>query len=261
MHNAAFAQLGIDARYELCPLEPSELDGFFVAAHGSEWLGFQVTAPYKEEAIRRCDAIEPGARRIGAVNSVARRSDGTLVGFNTDAPGFARSVRNDLGRDLSGLAVAVAGAGGAARAVVDASLEAGAVKVVVGNRSRERAKALVDSFADARLEAMDLGPEFNAWLPSIDLAVNATTVGMTSPGMSFDPGLLPGESSVFDLVYVPAETPLMAAARTVGVSAINGAGMLVAQAEIAFERWTGASGVGPVMRAAVEPLLMRDARP
>ena len=145
--------------------------------------------------------------------------------------------------------------------MVDAPLKGGAVKVVVGNGTREAAVALVDSSADARLEAMGLGPEFDARAPSTDLAVNATTVGMTSPGMSFDPGLLPGESSVFDLVYVPAETPLMAAARTVGVSAINGAGMLVAQAEIAFERWTGASGVGPVMRAAVEPLLMREARP
>ena len=107
MHNAACAHFGIDAHYELRELPAEELDEFFAGARGDEWLGFQVTAPYKQEAARRCDEVEAEAEAIGAVNSVLRREDGSLVGFNTDAPGFARSVETDLGRPISDAVVAV----------------------------------------------------------------------------------------------------------------------------------------------------------
>lgn len=257
MHNAAFAAFGIDAGYELRALEPAELDDFFLAARGREWMGFQVTAPYKQEAAGRCDVVEAGAARIGAVNSVARHDDGTLTGFNTDAPGFARAVRDDLAVDLAGRAVAVAGTGGAARAVVDACLQDGALQVLVGGRRTASARALVEEFGDERLTAVTLGSEFDALLAGVDLAVNATTLGMTSHGVAFDPSRMTTGASLLDLVYVPAETLLLAAAREAGVPAVNGAGMLVAQAEIAFERWTGQSGAGPIMRTALEPLLKR----
>lgn len=255
MHNAAFAAFGIDAEYQLYPLEPAELDDFFVAARGEEWMGFQVTSPYKQAAAARCDVVEAGASRIGAVNSVTRHDDGTLTGFNTDAPGFARAVRDNLAVEMEGRAVAVAGTGGAARAVVDACLQDGALEVFVGGRRRVSAQALVEEFDDERLAGVTLGPEFDGLLAGVDLAVNATTVGMTSPGAAFDPSRMTAGASLFDLVYVPAETPLLAAARASGVPAVNGAGMLVAQAEIAFERWTGRTGAGPIMRAAVEPIL------
>lgn len=255
MHNAAFAAFGIDARYELRSLEPVELDDFFLAARREEWMGFQVTAPYKQDAAGRCDVVEAGAARIGAVNSVAREADGSLTGFNTDAPGFARAVRDDLALDLVGRTVAVAGTGGAARAVVDACLQGDALEVLVGGRRIASAGALVDEFGDGRLTAVTLGPEFDALLAGVDLAVNATTVGMTSAGVAFDPSRMTTDAALFDLVYVPAETPLVAVARHAGVPAVNGAGMLVAQAEIAFERWTGHGGAGPIMRTALEPLL------
>ena len=255
MHNAAFAAFGIDAEYELRPLEPAELDDFFLAARGKEWMGFQVTSPYKQEAAARCDVVEAEAARIGAVNSVTRHDEGTLTGFNTDASGFARAVRDDLAVEMEGRAVAVAGTGGAARAVVDACLQDGALEVLVGGRRRGSARALVEEFGDERLIAVTLGSEFDALLAGVDLAVNATTVGMTSHGVAFDPSRMTAGASLFDLVYVPAETPLLTAAREAGVNAVNGAGMLVAQAEIAFERWTGHSGAGSIMRAAVEPIL------
>lgn len=253
MHNAAFDHFGVDAHYELRELEPSGLDGFFAEARGPEWLGFQITAPYKREAVRRCDEVEALARAIGAVNSVLRRGDGALVGFNTDALGFARSVQEDLGRELAGATVAMAGAGGAARAVTAACLEAGAERVVVGARSRESARALVREFEGAdRVESEMLGPPFEARLSEADLAVNATTVGMTSPGMPFDPSALAAGSAVFDLVYEPPVTDLIDQARRLGLQAVNGLGMLVAQAELAFHRWTGVEGAGSVMRAALE---------
>jgi shikimate dehydrogenase len=254
MHNAAFRHFGIDARYQLREIGEGDLDDFFATARGADWLGFQVTAPYKQDAVERCDEVEDAARRLGAVNSVRRRSDGSLIGFNTDAPGFARSVSHDLGLQLAGAAVGVAGAGGAARAVVAAVLGDGAARVVVGNRTNARAQALVDHFDDPRLEAVGLGEEFDERLASVDLAVNATTVGMIFPGVPFHVGRLPGRAAVFDLVYVPTETPLAEAARDRGLAVVNGAGMLVAQGAIAFERWTGIPGADPVMRMALEPM-------
>jgi len=252
MHNAALEEFGIDARYELLELAPEDLDGFFAAAREPEWLGFQITAPYKQEAARRCDEVEPEAEAIGAVNSVLRREDGALVGFNTDAPGFARSVEADLGRSLEGTAVAVAGAGGAARAVVAACLGRGASRVVVGARSVGSAETLVESFDDQRATAVSLGSAFEDALAEVDLAVNATTVGMIDAGAAFAPETLGSGAAVFDLVYVPPETELLRRAREAGLEAVNGLGMLIGQAEIAFERWTGVADVGPVMRAALE---------
>ena len=99
------------------------------------------------------------------------------------------------------------------------------------------------------------GPEFAKALGSADLAVNATSVGMIDAGETIDVGLLPPDATVFDVVYVPAETPLVAAARARGLSAANGSEMLIAQAAIAFERWTGVGGMADVMREAVAPLL------
>lgn len=255
MHNAAFQHYGVDAEYDLREISADQLDAFFAEARRPDWLGFQVTAPYKQEAVARCDEVEPAARRIGAVNSVERLPDGSLLGFNSDAPGFTRAVQGDLGADIGDAVVAVAGAGGAARAVVDAVLEAGAREVVVGNRTRGNAERVVSAIGDDRLHAAILGEEFESALEGTDLAVNATTVGMTSSGAPFDVARLGDDAAVFDLVYVPSETDLIKAARARGLAAANGAGMLVAQAEIAFERWTGIASAGLVMRGAVEPLL------
>ncbi len=206
MHNAAFRHFGVDATYELLELAPSDLDDFFAQVRGDEWLGFQITAPYKQEAFQRCDDIEPQAARIGAVNSVIRNDDGSLTGFNTDAPGFVDAVALDLERTFEDAEVCVAGAGGAA-------------------------------------------------LATSDLAVNATTVGMTSEGTAFDPVHLdPARAAVFDLVYIPPVTELLARCGELNIPAANGLSMLVSQAAIAFTRWTGVADPGPVMRRALEAM-------
>lgn len=255
MHNAAFARFGIDARYELRPTETDELAVVFLEARGRDWLGLQVTAPHKQAAMSLVDEVESGAGVIGAINTVIRTSAGRLVGLNTDAPGFARSVREDLHMDLSGAVVAVAGAGGAARAVVQVCLASGASTVSVGNRTPSAAQALDAGFDDNRVLVAKLGPEFDAALRGADLAVNATTVGMSSAGVVFDVTLLPDHARVLDLVYTPRSTELVARATSRGLVAVNGMGMLVAQAAIAFERWTGVSGADDVMRQALEPLV------
>jgi len=259
MHNAAFAAAGIDARYELAELEAEAVEGFVRAARGPEFLGLGVTAPYKRLVAGLCDVVEPDAQTIGAVNNVLRTGAGELVGFNSDAPGFRAGVELALGRPLADLDVVVAGAGGAAHAVVYACVRAGARRVTIGNRSVASAGELVRRFQElgpAALDAVGLDdPAFATALEAADLAVNATTVGMIETGMTVDVGLLAPSATVFDLVYVPAETPLVRAARARGLRAANGSEMLVQQAAIAFERWTGVGGMAEVMRTAVAPLL------
>ena len=248
MHNAAFEHFGIDARYELRELQSEELPAFVDEARVGVWLGFQVTAPHKRAVMEHIDDIEDGAAAIGAVNSVARRDDGTLVGFNTDAPGFTMAVEDELAVRLSGITAAVAGAGGAARAVVHALATAGAGALIVGNRTARRAVELASDFGAA---GVGLGADFQEALGEADLAVNATTVGMHSPGAAFDVGVLPDTAAVYDLVYEPAESELLRMARERGLRTANGLGMLVNQAAIAFERWTGVADAGPVMREAL----------
>jgi shikimate dehydrogenase len=259
MHDAAFASAGIDARYELLELEPDAVEAAVRDARGPDWLGLQVTAPYKRLVAGLCDRVDPDAATIGAVNSVVRTADGELVGFNTDAPGFQAGVELALGRPVAGLDVVVAGAGGAAHAVVFACLSAGARRLTIANRTMASAEELVDRLSgvgSGAVAVVALGnPAFAAALRSAQLAVNATTVGMLQPGMTIDVGLLPPGATVFDLVYVPPETPLLSAARARGLRAGNGSEMLIAQAAIAFQRWTGVGGMADVMRAAVTPLL------
>lgn len=259
MHDAAFAAAGIDARYELLELEPEAVADAVAAARGADWLGLQVTAPYKRLVAGLCDSVEPDATAIGAVNSVARTAAGELVGFNTDAPGFRAGVELAMGRPLAGVDVVVAGAGGAAHAIVFACLAAGARGVTVGNRTTSSAVALAERFAGVgagTVSPMALDdPAFAAALRRADLAVNATTVGMLAPGATIPVELLRPDATVFDLVYVPPETPLLHAARARGLRAANGSEMLIQQAAIAFERWTGVGGMAAVMRAAVAPLL------
>jgi len=259
MHDAAFDACGIDARYVLREIEPDEVEGVVAAARGPGWLGLGVTAPYKRVVADLVDEVEDDARLIGAVNNVLRTDDGRLVGFNSDAPGFRAGVELAMGRPLKGARVVVAGAGGAAHAVVYACLLAGAGYVWVGNRTPGPAKVLAKRFADvghgriSHFGLLDFG--FIHAVRVADLAVNATTVGMLDPGITIDVEFLPDHATVFDCVYVPAETPLVAAARARGLRAANGSEMLIQQAAIAFERWTGVGGMAEVMRAAVAPLL------
>jgi shikimate dehydrogenase len=265
MHDAAFGAAGIDARYELFELEADAVEGAVNEARGPNWLGLQVTAPYKRLVAGLCDHVEADAATIGAVNSVARTAAGELAGFNTDAPGFRAAVELAMGRPLAGVDVVVAGAGGAAHAVVFACLSAGARRVTIGNRTVSLAAELARRFVDVgtgSMSAVGLGdPAFAAALRSADLAVNATTVGMLEPGSTIEVEQLPAGATVFDLVYVPPETPLLRAARARGLRAANGSEMLIQQAAIAFERWTGVSGMAGVMRAAVAALLVDASGP
>ena len=264
MHNAAFAAAGIDGEYVLRELEEAEVVGAVAAARGVDFFGLGVTAPYKPLVAGLVDEVEPDAATIGAVNNVVRTDDGRLVGINTDAPGFRTGVELAMGRPLDDdLEVVVVGAGGVARAIVSECLNVR--RLTIANRTPATAEALLTRYGNegqATRAATGLDTaDFLAALGRADLVVNATTVGMIDPGLPFPVDGLRADATVFDCVYVPAETPLLAAARARGLRAANGSEMLIAQAAIAFERWTGVGEMAGVMRAAVAPLLADVAWP
>jgi shikimate dehydrogenase len=265
MHDAAFDAAGIDGRYVLREIDADEVEGLVASARGDDWLGLGVTAPYKPVVADLVDEVEADARTIGAVNNVIRQDGGRLVGFNSDAPGFRAGVEVALGRSLEGLDVVVAGAGGAAHAVAWACLDGGVRRLTVANRTGDGARFLLTRFEHvgrgARAAVRLDDPALADALGTADIAVNATTVGMIDPGLAFAVEALPPHATVFDLVYVPPETPLLAAARARGLRAANGSEMLIQQAAIAFQRWTGIDGMADVMRAAVAPLLADAAGP
>lgn len=242
MHNGEFARLGLDWVYVAWPVRPEELKEAVRGLRALGAAGFNATIPHKQALLPLMDELTDDARLIGAVNTVDLR-DGRAVGHNTDAAGWAADAARDM--RLAGAAVFVIGAGGAARAVAAGACNAGAARVVVGARRREAAEAIVTALAarfprvEAAAAALD-DPACGAAFRECGLVVNATPVGMDiQPGLPIPEGWLRAGQSVYDTVYIPAETPLMHAARRAGCRARNGAGMLARQGAAAFEIWTG----------------------
>jgi shikimate dehydrogenase len=248
IHNAAFRARALDWAFVALPVAPGDvpraLDG--MRALGIE--GLSVTMPHKDAVAAAVDALDDDAAALGAVNCVWR-DGGRLMGSNTDGPGLVASLA-DAGFDPAGRRCAVLGAGGAARAVVLALARAGAAEVAVVNRTPARAEAAA-SLADGVGRVAPAGVVEEA-----DLIVNATSVGMgeLDPGSSVMPlpaALVRAGQVVADVVVHPLETPLLRLARSVGATAVDGAGMLVHQAALAFERWTGTYAPIDIMRGAV----------
>ena len=218
--------------------------------------GCNVTVPHKEEALALVDHADAAARRIGAANLVVVQRDGSLHGFNTDAYGFLANLRERAPgwRADAGPAV-VLGAGGAARAVVAALSDAGAPEVRLVNRTADRAQALATALGGkVRVVAW---ADRAAALDGAALLVNTTTQGMHGqPALDLDLSALPDAAVVTDLVYVPMETPLLAAARARGNAAVDGLGMLLHQAVPSFAAWFGVTPeVTPELRAAIAATL------
>jgi shikimate dehydrogenase len=240
MHNAAFAALGIDATYELWPTPLAELADRVASLRGRNMLGANVTVPHKEAVVPLVDEVSPTASRIGAVNTVIPR-DGRLVGDNTDAYGFAKSLEEEVGGGTIGRAVVV-GAGGASRAVLVALQEAGAAELLLANRTVGKAEALAREFGSDGLPAiepigLDLLP---AAAREAQVLVNATAVGWHGDEVPFEEGvldLLTPEAIVVDLTY--RSTALLRAASARGLRVMDGLPMLVHQGARSFELWTG----------------------
>ena len=250
LHNAAFAALGLDWVYLAFHVRAGEARTAIKGARALGIDGLNVTMPHKSDAARAVDRLSPTAKALGAVNTVVLEHD-RLFGDSTDGDGFVSALRVDEGVDPAGRRFLVLGAGGAARAVVRAVAEAGAAEVVVVARRAERGGSC------AKL-AGSVGRTGSAdEAATADVIVNATPIGMGeivamdgSPQLPVDPERLAPGQLVVDLVYDPLVTPLVAAARAKGVTAVNGIGMLIHQAARSFRLWTGEEAPLEVMSAA-----------
>lgn len=198
-----------------------------------------VTVPHKEAALRACDDVSDLARRIGAVNTLVCRDDGTLYGDNTDGFGFLENLRAGCeGWRADAAPAVVLGAGGAARAVVAALQGAGCPEVRLTNRTRSRAEALAETLGGT-ITVVDWDARADA-LAGAGLLVNTTTLGMDGApplDMPLDP--LPSDALVTDIVYAPLVTDLLARARKRGNSTVDGIGMLLHQGRPGFKAWFG----------------------
>jgi 3-dehydroquinate dehydratase/shikimate dehydrogenase len=240
IQNRAFAERGVDAVY--VPLQAESLPAFVAAIPALGVSGFSVTRPYKGAIVRYLDSVTPHAAEAGSANTVLVQ-EGRLVGLSTDGDGVLLPLRRRI--DPSGRAVTILGAGGAARAAAFALVRAGARVTVAARRAAQAAEvAAATGCASAGLEDLARRP--------YDVLVNATPVGSGAvPGASpVASGLLRPGSIVFDMVYEPRETPLLAAARAKGCVTIDGVEMLVAQAVGQFEAWTGAAAPVAAMTEA-----------
>jgi shikimate dehydrogenase len=240
LHNAAYGALGLDWVYVAFEVAVGETRSALDAARTLGLIGVSVTMPHKVPAAAACDELSDDARALGSVNTVTVH-EGRLCGDSTDGEGFLRSLRA-AGHDPTGRKVLLLGAGGAARAVALALHRAGA-HVQVAARRADAAREVPNAIAvdwDARNDAAR----------GVDIVVNATPIGMgTDAGIPVDAH---GGLVVADLVYHPLETPLLRAARAAGASTVDGLGMLVHQAALQVEQWTGRAAPVETMRAAAE---------
>lgn len=253
IHSHWLDRYGIAASYERVEVSPEALPRFLRGLSRAGYVGGNVTLPYKEAAFRFVDAASTRAARLGAVNTVWLE-DGVLHGDNTDVSGFLASLDAGLGHGWErtrGEALVI-GAGGAARAVVAGLLDRGLSRVTIAARTPAKAEPML-AFSPERTRLVPWEDAQQA-LAEAGLLVNATSLGMTGqPPLDLDLSPLPAHAAVADIVYVPLETPLLAAARARGLAAIDGLGMLLHQAVPGFERWFGVRPeVTPELRALIE---------
>lgn len=248
LHNRLIEKLGLNYFYSAYPVQPGAMPKALDGMRALGIRGLNVTIPHKEEAFRLCDRLDAYAAGIGAVNTVVNEN-GCLRGYNTDAPGFIACLRRE-GVSTAGKRAALLGAGGAARAVAVGLLQNGVAELRIINRTRERAERLASELA-ARFPGR-VRAAANA--DGVDLLVNATSVGMKNSETPFADFDRLGEGCVVcDIVYCPRETVFLKGAREAGLKTVGGIGMLVYQAALAFELFTG---IAPG-EEAVEELLRR----
>jgi shikimate dehydrogenase len=255
IHHYWLRKLGITGGYSIEAIPPEGFAEFVLNLAGHGFVGANVTIPHKERALA-LTAPDERARAIGAANTLWYEGS-ELRSTNTDVEGFIGNLDASApGWDAIDDAL-VLGAGGSSRAVVFGLLERGIGRVVVANRTIERARALADQFG-SRVEPV-AWEAIGEWLPRAGLLVNTTSLGMGSqPALDIDVGRLPSRAVVSDLVYVPLETPLLVAAKARGLRTADGLGMLLHQAVRGFELWFGQRPeVTAELRAQVEADLTR----
>lgn len=256
MHNAAFNKLGINAVYILLPVKPEDLYPVIKILKDIGISGFNITIPFKTRICKYrhyLDECDESARRIGAVNTVVNRN-GRLKGYNTDSTGFLQSLKKDLHLNPKGKSCHIVGAGGAGRAVAFALAGAGAREIYITDILKKRAdnlrKDLQKHFSRCKLSS-GITRTFRPKTFHCDLLVNASPVGMKENKCPIDTCHLRNYSKVYDVVYNPSPTRLVAEARKRGIEAQDGLGMLLYQGAEAFKLWTGKKAPIGIMRKAI----------
>jgi shikimate dehydrogenase len=256
MHNAAFAHLGLDYIYLPFEVRPAGLERAVRGLAGLNIIGVNVTVPHKERVIDYLDDLVDEARELAAVNTIKLEGE-RLIGYNTDARGFVTSLKLGAGADPNGKRVLLLGAGGAAKAVAVSLVHEGVAELIIANRSLPRAEKLVQRLR-AQAAGTEIYPvslqagELKGYVQQADIIINATPVGLKPQDEPLiDTGLLRRGQLIYDLVYNPPQTKLLAQARANGARTINGMEMLIYQGALTFEIWTGRKAPIEVMRAAV----------
>lgn len=251
LHGFWLERHGVDGAYLPLAVRPERFADAVRALRDTGFCGANVTIPHKEAAFAVCDRVDASAHRAGAVNTLVFGADGAIAGSNTDGFGFLENIRATLpGWQAAAGPAVVLGAGGSARAIAAALLDAGCPLVTLVNRTPARAEALARALGGA-VAVAERPP-----LESAALLVNTTSLGMQGqPPLALDLAPLPARAVVADIVYVPLETPLLAAARARGLAAVPGLGMLLHQARPGFEAWFG---VAPVVDQALHDFVAAD---
>lgn len=246
MHNAAFAALSINGVY--VPIEALDIGETVKGLTSLGFIGASVTVPHKETVMQYLDDIDPTAKAIGAVNTLAfDRSSGVATrvrGFNTDWIGSNRALEDHI--TLQGSTALVLGAGGAAKAVAFGLIEAGA-RVYIANRTEEKAFRLADALNCKAVKLSEIGSI------TAEILINTTSVGMepNDDQIPLQPDVLPGFTVVMDIVYAPLETRLLREAKACNCKVIDGLAMLKYQAVEQFRIWTGQEPPAAVMHQAL----------
>jgi shikimate dehydrogenase len=254
IHNAALRHDGLDYVYVALEVEPAAFPAALEGLRAMRVRGANITIPHKQQAATLVDRLDPLAARVGAVNTVVNEG-GFLVGLNTAVAGFRAALRTIVAEGAKGRCCLVAGAGGAARAVVAALIEDQAAEIAVFNRTYERAVALCEEAGEwggSKCEAVDehtlakIGPD-------ADIVFNATSVGRDPAvkGEPFPVDIVRARPVVMVRVYGPEPTGLVRRARTRGAAAVDGLEMLLMQAADSYALWTGRRPCVDVMRAAL----------
>jgi shikimate dehydrogenase len=242
LHNAAFEAAGLDWRFVAFDVAPGGAKDAIAAMRTLGIGGFAVTMPHKADAAAAVDEVDAAAAALQSVNTVVLRGDGSVFGASTDGPGFVSSLLAE-GVEPADRRVVVLGAGGAARSIVDALGRFGVADIAVVNRTEANAVGVTTLAPMARVGSLaDIG--------TADVLVHTTSVGMGSDELPIDPTLLHDGLTVADIVYHPRRTALLDAAESAGARTVEGLGMLVHQAVLQQELWTGVRPDPAVMWAA-----------
>ncbi len=251
LHNAAYDALGLDWVSVPFPVSAGKGSEAVAAMRTLGLVGLSVTTPHKDAVAQTADSVSDAVAALGAANCLVASADGRVRAENTDGDGFLGGLLEDADTTVREKTVVVLGAGGAARAISVACADAGAAGVLVVNRTAQRAEVCAGLAGSVGVVAQQ------ADIPSVDIVVNATTVGMApDSAMPCDPALLHRGQIVVDIVYNPSETVWLAAARAAGIRSYNGLSMLVHQAGFAITHWTGQPAPIDAMRSALKTRLL-----